>query len=47
MLIKNAYPQPVNLWKTLVDKPVENVENYALSTDISLVWVPAAGCGKL
>ena len=47
MSIKNAYPQPVNLWKTLVDKPVENVENYALSTVISPLWSPLTGCGKL
>ena len=47
MSIKNAYPQPVNLWKTLVDKPVENVENYALSTVISPLCLPPASCGKL
>lgn len=41
MLTQNAYPHsfhtPAGLWITLVDKHVENVENYELSTVISPV----------
>jgi hypothetical protein len=45
MLIKTAYPQPVSLWKSPVEKPVENVENYWLSTGISPLYPCNPGCG--
>jgi hypothetical protein len=33
------------LWKTLVEKSVENVENYELSTDIPLLSKSGESCG--
>ena len=38
---------PLHLWKTPVEKPVEIVENYELSTGISLLWKFLPGCGKV
>ena len=35
------------LWITPVEKPVENVENYELSTGISALSLFAASCGNL
>ena len=37
---------PHGLWKTPVEKPVENVENYELSTGISLLWKFSPACGN-
>ena len=37
---------PPCLWKTLVDKTVENVENSELSTGILMFWLSPAACGK-
>jgi hypothetical protein len=34
------------LWKTPVEKPVENVENSRLSTGISLLYRSFTACGK-
>ena len=34
------------LWKTLVEKPVESVENYGLSTVISPMYLPAQAVEK-
>jgi len=34
------------LWITLVEKPVDNVENCQLSTGISLFIKPAVPCGN-
>jgi len=33
------------LWKTPVEKPVESVENYELSTGIPMLWEPRLSCG--
>ena len=35
----------IPLWITLVENSVENVENYELSTDISMVSKMAPACG--
>ena len=35
------------MWKTAVEKSVENVENYELSTGISLFWFFPTSCGIL
>ena len=35
-----------SLWKTLVEKSVENVENSQLSTGISLFTKTSQACGK-
>ena len=43
MNIHNPHP----LWKTPVEKSVENVENSELSTGISLLSVSAPSCGKV
>ena len=43
MNIHNSPP----LWKTLVENSVENVENYELSTGISLLWKKPPACGKV
>jgi hypothetical protein len=40
-------PGGCGLWKTLVEKPVENVENYEFSTTISVSQTDPGGCGKL
>ena len=42
------YTQPSPcLWKTLVEKSVENVENCEFSTGISRSYFPGCSCGKL
>ena len=46
MSIPAVYPQPVKLWITPVDKPVENVEKCELSTDILPFAKIAPTCGK-
>ena len=38
---------PHFLWITPVEKYVENVENYELSTDIPVLWKFCAACGNL
>lgn len=38
---------PVKLWKTLVEKLVENVENWQLSTAISMLSPWRRNCGKV
>ena len=38
--------KPPPLWITLVEKPVENVENSELSTGILPFWFSTASCGK-
>ena len=42
----NIHTSP-SLWKTLVENSVENVENYELSTGISLLWKIHIACGKV
>ena len=37
---------PHSLWKTPVENTVENVENYDLSTGISVLWFFHTACGK-
>jgi len=34
-----------HLWKSPVEKSVENVENYELSTGIPMLWKTCASCG--
>jgi len=47
MSIPSAYPQPEKLWKTPVEKPVENVEKWQLSTGIPSFAKSAPTCGKM
>ena len=47
MSIHSAYPQPGKLWKTPVEKSVENVEKCELSTGISPFAKIAPTCGKV
>ena len=37
--------RPDSLWITLVEKPVENVENYELSTGIAPLYKTHRPCG--
>ena len=41
----NTFPAP--LWKTPVEKSVENVEKSEFSTGIPFLWDTALPCGKL
>jgi len=43
----NLFPHPFSLWKTPVEKDVENVEKYEFSTDIWPLGKFAGICGKL
>ena len=46
MSIPHFFHSPKRLWKTPVEKPVENVENFRLSTGILLLSDFLTGCGK-